>query len=99
MSTLYGNDFAKATAQAGKSICLPGAVFALVTWKQQDDKRWIGGKIPGNLVSVEILKADKQQQTQTYSRFLGANLTADPDTTGQRARTAFILSLKPSIMF
>ena len=99
MSTLYGNDSAKATAQAGNGVCRPGTLFALVTWKQQDDKRWIGGRIPGNLVSVELLKADKDKQTGVYSRFLGTNLAADPDTTGQRARIGFILSLKPSIMF
>lgn len=101
MSTLYGNDSAKTTAKAGKGICLPGSIFALITWKQQADKRWIGGNIPGNLISVEILKATKNREGQMgdYSRFSGANLKADQDTDGQQARTKYILNLKPSIMF
>ena len=100
MSTLYGNDSAKATAEMRNGVCLPGSVFALITWKQQADKRWIGGNIPGNLVSVEILKTkDKQQQTRIYNRFNGSDLKADPDTAGQQARVKFILSLKPSIIF
>ena len=98
MSTLYGNDSAKVTAQAGNAKCLPAAVFVLVTWKQQPDKRWIGGNIPGKLVSVETLKGQKQG-TDLYERFKGADLKADLDTTGQNERIDYILGLKASIMF
>lgn len=101
MSTLYGNDSAKATAAAGNGICLPGTIFALVTWKQIADKRWIGGNIPGNLISVEILKATevRQRQIGVYYRYNGSDLKADLDTAGQQVRTKYILNLKPSIMF
>jgi hypothetical protein len=100
MATLYGNDSAKATALAGNGKCRRTAFFALVTWKQQADKRWIGGNIPGDLLSVEMLKDNSDKQsTGVYSRFKDTGLTADPDTSGQSARTKYILSLKPSIMF
>ena len=100
MATLYGNDSAKATAWTGNGKCRSTSIFALVTWKQQTDKRWIGGNIPGNLLSVEMLEANSDKQsTGIYSRFKDTGLTADPDTSGQSARTKYILSLKPSIMF
>jgi len=99
MATLYGNDSAKATALAGNGNCRRTSVFALVTWKQQADKRWIGGNIPGDLFSVEILKADPEKITGVYSRLKGPALKADPNTSGQSVRAKYILSLKPSIMF
>ena len=101
MSTLYGNDAARKTAQLGDDKCLPGSVFALVTWQQQPDKRWIGAIIPGNLLSVEMLKTPKDQENEnaSYTRFTGADLKIDPDTSGQSIRLKYILGLKPSIMF
>jgi hypothetical protein len=30
-------------------------VLAFVTWKQQEDKHWFGGRIPGNIESVEFV--------------------------------------------
>ena len=99
MATLYGNDSAKATAWAGNGKCRSTSVFALVTWKHQADKRWIGGNIPGDLLSVETLKAVSDENTVIYSRFKGPALKADPDTSGQSVRAKYILSLKPSIMF
>ncbi len=78
---------------------MPASAFALVTWKQQADKRWIGGNIPGDLLSVEMLKTGSNENNSIYSRFKGAGLKADPDTSGQNARTKYILRLKPSIMF
>jgi len=101
MSTLYGNAAAKATAEAGDGKCLPLSVFALVTWKQQADKRWLGGNIPGNLLFVEVVKAtmENKQEMVTYNRFKGTLMQADADTTGQQARKKYLLGLKPSIMF
>lgn len=99
MSTLYGNDSAKATAMAGDGKCLPGSVFALVTWKQQADERWIGANIPGQLLSIEMVKATPGQVFASYSRYKGADLKLDADTSGQNERTKYILGLKPSIMF
>jgi hypothetical protein len=99
MATLFGNDSAKATALAGNGKCRRTAVFELVTWKQQADKRWIGGNIPGDLLSVEMLKAGPDKNIGIYSRLEGAGLKSDPDTSGQNARAKYILGLKPSIMF
>jgi hypothetical protein len=101
MSILYGNDPAKSTAQAGDGKFLPGTVFAFITWKQHADKRWIGANIPGQLVSVEILKAaaGHSQGVIAYNKFKGADLHADTDTAGQGTRIKYILGLKPSLMF
>ncbi|MET4080633.1 hypothetical protein ABIB40_000577 [Pedobacter sp. UYP30] len=101
MSTLYGNDAAKITAQHADGKCLAGSVFALVNWKQQPDERWIGANIPGNLLSVEMLKTAKDQENGTalYTRFTGADLKIDSDTSGQSIRAKYIIGLKPSIMF
>ena len=84
-SLLYGTDPTLAVK--------PGAVFALITWTQQPDPRWIGANIPGRLVSVEMLK------DTTYRRFIDADLEPDPDTSGQNERTDFILGLRPAILF
>ncbi|TWI96651.1 hypothetical protein JN11_03762 [Mucilaginibacter frigoritolerans] len=99
MATLYGNDSVKAIALVGNRKSRRTSVFALITWKQQADKRWIGGNIPGDLLSVEMLKVDPDKNIGIYSRFKGACLKVDTDTLGQNARAKYILSLKPSIMF
>jgi len=101
MATLYGNDSARASAEAGKGKCLPQSVFTLVTWKQQADKRWIGGNIPGDLLSVEVLNAGikNKREAIAYHRFTGKLFKLDPDTAAQSVRKIYILGLKPSIMF
>jgi len=56
MSTLYGNDAAVEHARTSPQTEYPvGAVLALVTWKQQEDKHWFGGRIPSNAESVELV--------------------------------------------
>ncbi len=56
MSTLYGNDAAIDHARVSPQTPYPaGAVLALVTWNQQEDKHWFGGRIPGEVRSVEFV--------------------------------------------
>ena len=56
MSTLYGNDPAIAHARTSPQTAYPtGAVLSLVTWQQQEDRHWFGGRIPGRPQSVEFV--------------------------------------------
>jgi len=101
MSTLYGNDLALKTAISGSTSYLPGENLTLVTWKQQDDDRWFGAKIPGDLVSVEVVKTINSNTGRTianYQRFTGKKLVADTDTAYQQERISYIFSQKPSVM-
>lgn len=73
MATLYGNDAAlryAASAEQGKPAA--GMVFALLNWKQQEDSRWFGAKIPDSLLTVEILKTKVAETTGTSHPVIGA---------------------------
>ena len=101
MSTLYGNDLALKTAISGSTSYPPGENLTLVTWKQQDDDRWFGAKIPGELLSVEIIKTIHSSIgsiATNYQRFTGKELIADTDTAHQQDRIIYIFSQKPSVM-
>jgi hypothetical protein len=54
MSTLYGNDAAIDHARKSREQCAAGVIVSLVTWKQREDPRWFGAKIPGKVQSVEF---------------------------------------------
>jgi hypothetical protein len=56
MSTLYGNDAAVDHARTAPQTPYPaGASLALVTWEQQEDRHWFGGRIPGKVQTVEFV--------------------------------------------
>ena len=58
MSTMFGNDVAVQYARtgAGAGAAYPaGAVLSVVTWGQQEDPRWFGGKIPEKVKMVEFV--------------------------------------------
>lgn len=101
MSTLYGNALALKTAISGSTNHPAGENLTLVTWKQQDDDRWFGAKIPGDLLSVEVIKtisSNTGDVSTKYQRFTGKELTNDTDTTHQQERITYILSQKTSVM-
>lgn len=101
MSTLYGNDLALKTAISGSTNFRPGENLTLVTWKQQDDDRWFGARIPGDLLSVEVIKtisSNTESIITNYQRFTGKELTIDTDTAHQQERISYIFSQKPSVM-
>jgi hypothetical protein len=59
MSTLFGNDLAVTHARTSPQMPYPaGAVIAVVTWRQQEDKHWFGARIPGKVQSVEFITAN-----------------------------------------
>jgi hypothetical protein len=95
MSILYGNE--AASKALGKDV-QPGvanASYTLVTWRQQDDPHWFGARIPGDLLTVETLKLDKD--TLSYQKYAGKNLRRLADTTGRSARINLLLAQNPSI--
>jgi hypothetical protein len=64
MSTLYGNDVAVTHARTSPQGPYPaGSVLALVTWKQQEDRHWFGGRIPGAPVMVEFVSTSNFSTT------------------------------------
>jgi hypothetical protein len=57
LSTLTGNAQAVAYARQHVSSNYPvGSILAMTTWRQQEDPRWFGGKIPESVRSVEFLE-------------------------------------------
>jgi hypothetical protein len=101
MSTLYGNDLALKTAISGSTNYPPGENLTLVTWKQQDDDRWFGARIPGDLLSVEVVKtvtSNTGNAIVSYQKFSGHELTPASDIPNQQERIKYIFAQKPSVM-
>src|SRR5580704_16969594 len=78
MSTLYGNDLAVGYARTHSQTDYPaGSVLSLVTWTQQEDPRWFGGKIPATVKSVEFVSigaAPDGRPSYSYEEYEGAPL-------------------------
>jgi hypothetical protein len=83
-------------------------VLALVTWHQQEDRHWFGGRIPGQVQAVEFVVPTLMQLTgQTtygYESYEGTPLaktlpkdwvTAQPKI---NARIAAITGMRASVM-
>jgi hypothetical protein len=97
MSTLYGNDIAVKDARGGLRPG-PGASFALVTWSQRDDPHWFGGRIPKELVSIEVVKFGADGAT-AYNRYEGATLAKKmPAADVVAARVQYITGQKASVL-
>ncbi|WP_263416955.1 cytochrome P460 family protein [Terriglobus albidus] len=92
MTTLYGDDAAVNYARSHADGAYPaGAKLGAVTWKQQEDARWFGGRIPAQVASVEIVTAGG-----SYARYEGSPLTAVPGDDTQRAQ--FLLHQRAAVM-
>ena len=100
MSTLYGNVLALQKTKDLNAALVGGESFTLVTWKQQEDEHWFGAKIPGDLQSVEILKAnpDGPQIMINYQRYEGKDLVLNPDTSYNSERIKFMLGQRASVI-
>ncbi|WP_367867286.1 hypothetical protein [Pedobacter sp. WC2423] len=98
MSTLYGNDLALKYAKSKGDSTIGGMVFALVTWKQQDDERWFGAKIPGQFQSVETVttKTNGNAVQTTYKIDKGEKLNIG--FLNEKERIKYILAQKASVM-
>lgn len=98
MSTLYGNDLALKYAKSKGDSTIGGMVFALVTWKQQDDERWFGAKIPGQFQCIERVntKANGNAIQTSYKIDKGEKLNIGSST--EEDRIKYILAQKASVM-
>jgi hypothetical protein len=108
MSTLYGNDAAIAQARSTPQTPYPaGAVLALVTWNEQEDKHWFGGRIPGVVRSVEFVRASggtNGSPSYSYDIYAGAPLehaandTSPAGVAATLVRVNAITGLKAAVM-
>jgi hypothetical protein len=103
MATLYGNEVAVAQANANDRIGYPpGSIVSLVTWKQKEDPRWFGAKVPGTVQSVEFVTvAGSEGRTiYHYRRFEGSPSaqTSSSDGPAPNERSVFLLSQSRSPM-
>jgi hypothetical protein len=100
MSTLYGNALALQKSKDLNAALVGGETFTLVTCKQQHDEHWFGAKIPGDLQSVEVLKANPggSQMILNYQRYEGKELILNPDTSYSSERIKFMLAQRAAVM-
>jgi len=104
MSALYGNDLAAGHARTSPQTPYPaGAALALVTWSQQDDRHWFGGRIPGKVQSLEFVTvntAKAGKPSYTYQSYEGSPLTQIPTQEGPitQPRIDSILSQRAAVM-
>ena len=98
MSTLYGNDVAVQYARTnGENIYPAGSVLSVVTWKQREDPRWFGAKIPQKVGSVEFV-AVTGPGAYTYQRYDGSPLKKVEDGIAPHDRAAYVLSQRAAVM-
>ena len=103
LATVLGNDRAIASARTTAAHAYPvGSVLSVITWSQEEDPRWFGGNIPGNVRSVEFLEVQSGQDhgTYLYTMYRGSPLrklvsTTDKSPTG---RPAYILGQRAAVM-
>ena len=104
MSVLYGNDDAIDHAHTSPQTPYPaGAEIALVTWDQQEDKHWFGGRIPGQAHSVEFVTFTTPapgQSPAAYELWEGSPLQKSPalDNITLQTRIDAITSLRAAVM-
>lgn len=98
MSTLYGNDVAVESARSRSDGKYPaGSVLSAVTWEQQEDPRWFGGKIPKTPRSVEFVTVGQGAGAYTYQRYEGSPLKK-VDAAAQNDRAAYLLLQRAAVM-
>ena len=101
-AVLYGNAAAQKFATAAVPADSVGVVMTLITWNLEDDERWFGARIPGDLLCAETVtitgKPDAPQIK--FELFNGALLKRETDTDGidTAQRIKYILGQKASIL-
>ena len=104
MWTLFGNDLAVNYARTHSRHDYPaGSMLSLVTWEQQEDGRWFGGRIPGPPKSLEFVTVSMDADhglSYVYQKFEGTPLKkvsaqAAP-TLSERA--TYLLSQRAAVM-
>jgi hypothetical protein len=100
MSTMFGNDAAVRYARTSAEGKYPvGAALSVVTWAQQEDVRWFGGKIPQRPASVEFVTVTGLGAF-SYQRYEGSPLkkVASVDGTDPKDRAAYLLGQRAAVM-
>jgi hypothetical protein len=100
MSTLYGNDVAVQYARTSAEGKYPvGAVLSVVTWGQQEDSRWFGGRIPQKTKAVEFVTVTSPG-AYSYQRYEGSPLkkVAGVDGADPAGRAAYLLAQRAAVM-
>ena len=103
LATVLGNDRAIAYARTTAAHAYPvGSVLSVITWSQEEDPRWFGGNIPGNVRSVEFLEVQSGQDHDAYlytlysvSPLRKLVSTEEKPPTG---RAAYILGQRAAVM-
>lgn len=100
MSTMFGNDVALQYARTSAEGKYPaGAVLSVVTWGQQEDPRWFGGKIPEKPKAVEFVTVSSPG-SYSYQRYEGSPLkkVASVEGNDPKARAAYLLAQQAAVM-
>ena len=101
MFTLFGNDTAIQYSRTGRNYS-HGSALALVTWRQREDSRWFGAKIPALVKSVEfvdVMISKDGSPANIYRAYQGSPLketTCLKDHADRRA--TYLLSLRAAVM-
>lgn len=104
MSTLYGNDLAVQYARTNDQHNYPsGSVLSVVTWKQREDPRWFGARIPATVKSVEYVMVKTvagQGPSYSYQSYEGSPLkrTLAQESPAPIDRVAWLLSQRAAVM-
>jgi hypothetical protein len=100
MSILYGNDAAVQYARTHSEMMYPvGAVVSVVTWNQQEDARWFGGRVPKTPEAVEFVTVTGPGVT-AYQRYEGSPLKKMASESGSdpNDRASYLLSQRAAVM-
>jgi hypothetical protein len=104
MSTLFGNDAAVNYARTNAQHDYPnGSALAMVTWTQQEDRRWYGAQIPAGVKSVEFVFVSATadgQPSYSYQKFAGTPLKKSfaQEYPAASDRALELLSQRPAVM-
>jgi hypothetical protein len=104
LATVLGNDRAIAYARTTAAHAYPaGSVLSVITWSQEEDPRWFGGNIPGNVRSVEFLEVQSSPDgggTYLYSLYGGSPLRklVSEEEQSPTGRAAYIVGQRAAVM-
>jgi hypothetical protein len=104
LAMVLGNEQAISYARKNASHEYPaGSVLSVITWSQEEDPRWFGGNIPGNVRSVEFLEVQSGPDgggTYLYSLYGGSPLRklVSIEEKSLTGRAAYILGQRAAVM-